>query len=83
MAIDVSDQISAEIQIVYGERYRIPPHLLLTLDQLEEHPHVYQRRWLPLISGESAWIYLGTPAWVQGSRRIRSGCWKRYLHQAD
>jgi gamma-glutamylcyclotransferase (GGCT)/AIG2-like uncharacterized protein YtfP len=60
---------------LYGECYRIPLSLLPRLDELEDHPRLYQRQWVQLESGTSAWVYLGRPEQVQGCPLISSGCW--------
>ncbi|MDX2271526.1 MAG: gamma-glutamylcyclotransferase family protein [Cyanobacteriota bacterium] len=62
---------------VYGERYRLPVHRLPTLDALEEHPHVYERQWADLASGESAWVYVGRPQFTHGYAEIIEGKWLR------
>ncbi|MEN9223906.1 MAG: gamma-glutamylcyclotransferase family protein [Thermostichus sp. HHBFW_bins_43] len=60
---------------LYGECYRIPLTLLSRLDELEEHPRVYERQWLCLDSGTFAWVYLGRAEQVQGCRLIPGGRW--------
>lgn len=62
---------------LYGECYRIPLGLLSRLDELEEHPHVYERQWLCLDSGNFAWIYLGRPEQVRGCVLIPDGRWRK------
>ncbi len=61
---------------VYGERYLIPLNVLSAIDDLEDHPKVYQRQWLQLVSGEFAWVYMGQPQLTQGYSVIASGQWR-------
>ncbi len=68
--------ILLESGCVYGERYYIPLNLLPAIDDLEEHPEVYQRQWLQLLSGESAWVYVGQARFTQGCPPIRTGRWR-------
>ncbi len=62
---------------LYGECYRIPWELLSRLDELEDHPHLYERQWLRLDSGHWAWIYLGRAEQVQGCALIPEGRWRK------
>ncbi|MEN9229736.1 MAG: gamma-glutamylcyclotransferase family protein [Thermostichus sp. DG02_5_bins_236] len=62
---------------LYGECYRILLQLLSRLDELEEHPHVYERQWRRLDSGTWAWVYLGRPEQVRGCAQIPSGRWRQ------
>lgn len=60
-----------------GERYGIPPSLLLVLDELEEHPEVYRRQWLQLVSGAWAWVYVGTQLGIPAPR-VSGGDWRQW-----
>lgn len=62
---------------VYGERYLIPLNLLPAIDDLEDHPEVYHRQWLQLVSGEPAWVYVGQPQFTQGCPVISTGQWRQ------
>ena len=62
--------------VIVGEHYRIPIQILPRLDDLEEHPHYYQRQWLTLDSGAEAWVYVGKVALTQGSRLLMGGDWR-------
>ncbi len=61
---------------VYGERYQIPLSLLPLLDELEDHPTVYQRRWLRLYSGQEAWVYVGQPSFTRNRPQLIHGSWR-------
>lgn len=67
----------AEPGSVYGERYFIPLNLLPAIDDLEDHPEVYQRQWLQLQSREFAWVYVGQAKFTQGRPVIGSGRWQK------
>lgn len=69
--------ILAEPGQVYGERYHIPLNLLPAIDDLEDHPQVYQRQWWQLLSGEFAWVYMGQPQFIQGCPVIPGGRWRQ------
>lgn len=50
---------------VVGEVYRVDARTLAVLDELEEHPHVYERRLAPVVMDAG-----GTrPAWIYFARR--------------
>lgn len=57
--------------IVCGEVYGITAHILGQLDELEDHPDLYQRKLTPLESGRMAWVYWGSLAQVAGYPQIR------------
>lgn len=43
---------------IKGELYEVPEEDVPPIDRLEGHPNWYRRVEVPLISGETAWIYL-------------------------
>jgi gamma-glutamylcyclotransferase (GGCT)/AIG2-like uncharacterized protein YtfP len=67
----------AEHSLVHGELFAVRPATLDALDQLEGAPRLFQRHWLPLRCGHSAWVYLGRPHQVRHSPRMSSGRWLR------
>lgn len=62
--------------VVHGELYGITEVTLAQLDRLEGAPRLYQRHWLPLVSGASAWVYLGRAPQVRHSPRLLDGRWR-------
>lgn len=58
-----------------GELYQVDGPTLEQLDRLEGAPRLYQRHWLRLNDGRSAWVYLGQPAQVRRVAPIPSGLW--------
>jgi gamma-glutamylcyclotransferase (GGCT)/AIG2-like uncharacterized protein YtfP len=61
---------------VYGECYSIPLRIIPRLDQLEDHPHYYQRRWMQFKSGKTRLVYQGFVSHIQGCSQILSGSWR-------
>ncbi|QNI70243.1 hypothetical protein CyaNS01_01104 [Cyanobium sp. NS01] len=62
--------------LVHGELFAITEVTLVQLDRLEGAPRLYQRHWLPLLSGASAWVYLGRAPQVRHSPRLLDGRWR-------
>ena len=60
---------------VLGEVYEVDVATLRKLDQLEEHPHVYERRPVILESSEPAEAYVLHPHLRRGAPEIASGNW--------
>lgn len=58
-----------------GELYQVDGATLAQLDRLEGVPRLYQRHWLGLSDGRSAWVYLGRPVQVRHGVPIASGHW--------
>ncbi|MCT7989689.1 gamma-glutamylcyclotransferase family protein [Laspinema olomoucense] len=61
---------------LYGECYHIPLQLIPNLDRLEDHPHFYQRRWIPCLSGQIRLVYQGFASHIPGCPQIISGSWR-------
>ena len=61
---------------VNGEVYRVDGTCLARLDELEEHPHWYVRRWVRLASARWAWVYEGPAHAVVNLPEISSGDWR-------
>lgn len=61
---------------LYGECYHIPLQIIPTLDQLEDHPHYYQRRWMQCVSGQTRLVYQGFASHIPGCPQIVSGSWR-------
>ena len=59
-----------------GELYGVTWAMLERLDRLEGSPRLFQRHWLQLGQGNSAWVYLGREHQVRNSRLIPSGIWQ-------
>ena len=76
MAIATADTAA---DAVHGELWWVDGATLARLDQLEGHPRLYERRRLPLASGEQAWVYLGRPRQVRHSPALASGRWPAVL----
>lgn len=60
---------------VVGEVYEVDPFTLARLDELEEHPHFYQRQTIRLENGEEVMAYLLPPEQARGRTPISSGDW--------
>ena len=58
-----------------GELYWVNGSTLDRLDQLEGAPRLFQRHWMPLNDGRSAWVYLGRARQVRHAPQILSGHW--------
>jgi molybdenum cofactor guanylyltransferase len=62
---------------VIGEVYRVTPVILVQLDILEEHPQVYIRSPVTLVSGRSSQVYWGRSQYTSGFPGITDGDWRR------
>lgn len=62
---------------VAGELYEVGSAVLAALDDLEDHPHLYRRRRVPLAGGGWAEAYLMTREATAGLPRIAAGDWRR------
>jgi gamma-glutamylcyclotransferase (GGCT)/AIG2-like uncharacterized protein YtfP len=60
---------------IQGELYGVGEADLAALDRFEGAPRLYQRHWLSLEDGRSAWVYLGRPHQVRHVAPLESGCW--------
>jgi gamma-glutamylcyclotransferase (GGCT)/AIG2-like uncharacterized protein YtfP len=60
---------------IQGELYGVSEADLAALDRFEGAPRLYQRHWLSLADGRSAWVYLGRPHQVRHVAPLASGCW--------
>lgn len=62
--------------VITGELYEVDDATLQRLDQLEGHPHYYERKIVETSAGP-AWIYLiDDPSVYEGSTRlVHDGCW--------
>lgn len=60
---------------IQGELYGVSEADLTALDRFEGAPRLYQRHWLNLEDGRSAWVYLGRPHQVRHVAPLASGCW--------
>jgi gamma-glutamylcyclotransferase (GGCT)/AIG2-like uncharacterized protein YtfP len=60
---------------VAGELYAVALAVLPALDAFEGCPRLYQRHWLSLADGRSAWVYLGQGRQVRHSPRLEAGEW--------
>ena len=60
---------------IQGELYGVGEADLAALDRYEGAPRLYQRHWLSLEDGRSAWVYLGRPHQVRHVAPLASGCW--------
>jgi gamma-glutamylcyclotransferase (GGCT)/AIG2-like uncharacterized protein YtfP len=60
---------------IHGEVYGVWEADLAALDGYEGAPRLYQRHWLNLEDGRSAWVYLGRPHQVRHVAPLASGCW--------
>jgi gamma-glutamylcyclotransferase (GGCT)/AIG2-like uncharacterized protein YtfP len=60
---------------IQGELYGVGRTDLAALDRYEGAPRLYQRHWLSLEDGRSAWVYLGRPHQVRHVAPLASGCW--------
>ena len=58
-----------------GELYRVDGATLHRLDRLEGAPRLFQRHWLSLSDGRTAWVYLGRASQVRHVPQIASGLW--------
>ena len=61
---------------VVGEVYEVSASTFDELDAFEEHPEVYVRTQITLISGLKAFTYLLRPEHAVGSNAIPSGDWR-------
>jgi gamma-glutamylcyclotransferase (GGCT)/AIG2-like uncharacterized protein YtfP len=61
---------------LYGECYHIPLTIIPHLDRLEDHPHFYQRLWMPCLSGHIRLVYQGFASHIKGCPQIISGSWR-------
>lgn len=78
----VADPADDPRALVHGERFAICGATLEQLDRLEGTPRLYQRHWLPLLSGVRAWVYLGQDRQVRHSPRLLEGRWRGPRRQA-
>ena len=76
MAIATADTAA---DAVHGELWWVDAATLERLDHLEGHPRLYERRRLPLDSGEQAWVYRGRPKQVRHSPVLAQGRWPAAL----
>jgi len=60
---------------IQGELYGVGETDLAALDRYEGAPRLYQRHWLSLEDGRSAWVYLGRAHQVRHVAPLASGCW--------
>jgi len=60
---------------IQGELYGVSEADLAALDRFEGAPRLYQRHWLNLADGRSAWVYLGQPHQVRHVAPLASGYW--------
>jgi gamma-glutamylcyclotransferase (GGCT)/AIG2-like uncharacterized protein YtfP len=60
---------------IQGELYGVGEADLAALDRFEGAPRLYQRHWLSLEDGRSAWVYLGRLHQVRHVAPLASGCW--------
>jgi gamma-glutamylcyclotransferase (GGCT)/AIG2-like uncharacterized protein YtfP len=60
---------------IHAELYRVDGEGLARLDVLEDYPHLYGRRQLPVADGQPAWVYTGRPEQVRGCRRVPFNDW--------
>lgn len=68
---------------VVGELYQVEAATLAVLDELEEHPEVYERRRIALAGGQRAWTYVMEPHQVERARLIPSGSWRQRTPLAE
>jgi gamma-glutamylcyclotransferase (GGCT)/AIG2-like uncharacterized protein YtfP len=61
--------------LLRGELYQVDGVTLTQLDRLEGAPRLFQRHWLGLNDGRSAWVYLGRARQVRHAPPIPSGLW--------
>lgn len=61
---------------VSGELYEVPEALLAFLDAFEDHPEVYVRTPIILVSGRQAFTYVLRPEHVADATAITSGDWR-------
>lgn len=62
---------------VRGELYEVSAATLAALDELEEHPHLFERHVILLADGEPAFAYLMPAPRAAGAPRIARGDWRR------
>lgn len=60
---------------VQGELWWVDGATLAELDRLEGVPRLYERRRLPLASGQAAWVYVGRPRQVRHAPVLPQGLW--------
>jgi gamma-glutamylcyclotransferase (GGCT)/AIG2-like uncharacterized protein YtfP len=60
---------------IQGELYGVGETDLAALDRYEGAPRLYQRHWLSLEDGRSAWVYLGRSHQVRHVAPLASGRW--------
>jgi len=58
-----------------GELYEVPRDDLAALDELEDYPELYDRRWVELANGAHALTYVLQPAHANGRPVLASGDW--------
>jgi gamma-glutamylcyclotransferase (GGCT)/AIG2-like uncharacterized protein YtfP len=75
MAVAVAPGAGAT-PLLQGELYGVDGATLARLDRLEGSPRLFQRHWLVLLDGSSAWIYLGRASQVRHSAPISTGRWQ-------
>lgn len=64
--------------LVSGEVWEVSGTCMVDLDRLEGHPHIYQRYFHTLESGEKAWVYFLSKSYhytVRNSPVVKSGIW--------
>jgi gamma-glutamylcyclotransferase (GGCT)/AIG2-like uncharacterized protein YtfP len=64
---------------IEGEVYRISAAILADLDELEEHPIVYYRELVTLLSQRQALVYWGRSLYAAGHLVIAGSSWHRYF----
>lgn len=67
--------------VVRGEVYVVNPTQLKRLDELEDYPHLYDRKLIDTPWG-AAWIYLFRASGTAG-KIITHGDWLRHVESAD
>jgi gamma-glutamylcyclotransferase (GGCT)/AIG2-like uncharacterized protein YtfP len=61
---------------VVGEVYEVNATTLARLDRLEGHPRFYTRKWVRLVDGSEAWMYVLPWAHARRGERIPGGDWR-------
>ncbi len=62
---------------IHGELYVVSAETMRMLDELEEHPEVYQRAQIVLQEGERAWCYLLPSERVGDAQPLDTGDFRR------
>jgi gamma-glutamylcyclotransferase (GGCT)/AIG2-like uncharacterized protein YtfP len=64
---------------ILGEVYQVSDEVLANLDELEEHPIVYQRAIVTLVSDRQAWVYWGQAAYALDYPVITDSSWRSHF----